>query len=82
MKCLDCSTEAFWLNEVDNLYYCDEHVPRGCKCNYRSLLFLKFNSHLVEGVDYQHIPSSESIELLDNGKLKPCFNYKPKTIIA
>jgi hypothetical protein len=37
IKCISCDAKAVWcyMPGTDNNYYCDEHVPRGCSCNYK-----------------------------------------------
>lgn len=36
-KCCECDKMAVWINMAasreENLFYCDDHVPRGCTCN-------------------------------------------------
>jgi hypothetical protein len=77
----DCGKLAVWdympgYSEGGNSYSCDDCVPRGCSCNWRSETDLPDGT---QGVDYKWLDEYDNSEgwvsLDENGKEYPCAEY-------
>lgn len=72
-KCCKCNKIAVWCYLPTAIFYCDEHVPRGCYCNSRHIkedgnpdnenfIWLDDNHTLYEYLD-------------EKGRRSPCCEY-------
>ena len=59
--CLKCDNTAVWDYAPNGrYYYCDEHVPRGCSCNYK---------------ESQMDAENPELEFDEQGRDLPCVEY-------
>ena len=81
----DCGKEAIWcympgFSAGDNPHFCDDCVPRGCECNFRSYKYDGLPEG-EEGVDFKRLDGGGWTYLDgwtridEKGREYPCVEY-------